>query len=326
MKLTILALILAAAPAFADTLTLRNGQVISGTYLGGTARQVQMQVGSQIRSFDTNTVLRIEFGSTAQAPPISSYPDDGRPTLRRRDETQAPTDDAASAPSDSGRPTLRRVTLSPPPSADTDTSSQPTLRRADTSSSDAGDSDRPVLHRMDGAGGDAPSAAAPAASSESDRPTLKRADSPAPVVAAASPAPAPSASPAPVLTAAAPASASAAPGSVEIPAGANLVVRLVDAVDSEKDKLGATFAATLDQPIQKAGQVVIAKGAAAVVKLGNSGESGTIALTVVSVTVNGRTLGVSTETLLRDSDNGGKRVRVPAGTVLSFALDSPMDL
>ena len=64
MKLAILAtIVLAAATAFADTITLKNGQSISGTYLGGTAREVQMQVGNQIRTFDTNTIAHIDFGA-----------------------------------------------------------------------------------------------------------------------------------------------------------------------------------------------------------------------------------------------------------------------
>ena len=301
MKLTILAVFLALAPAFADTITLRDGQVISGTYLGGTAREVQMRVGNQIRTFDANTIARIDFGATAQ--PASSYPDDGRPTLRRSDDVQPLPDDAASATTDSGRPVLRRATLSPPPSADTGEAGQPSVRQTGASS----DPNLPVLIRADNASASTPPPTS-APSADSDRPTLKRADT---------------ASPAPAPAAAAP-SVSPAPARVELPVGTKLTVRLVDPVDSDKDKGGKTFAATVDAPIQNAGTAVIPAGAETVVKLGDSGESGTIALNVVSVKVNGRVIGITTETLLRESDSG-KRVKVPTGTVLSFALDAPAD-
>ncbi len=298
VKLTILAVFLALAPAFADTITLRNGQVISGTYLGGTAREVQMRVGNQIRTFDANTIARIEFGASAQ--PASSYPDDGRPTLRRHDDSQPLPDDATSTTTDSDRPVLRRSTLSPPPSADNGGAGQSSARQTGAS-----DPNAPVLIHADRASG---STSAPTPTADSDRPTLKRPDT---------------ASPSPVPAAAAP-SVSPAPGRVELPVGTNLRVRLVDPVDSDKDKVGKTFAATLDAPIQKAGATVIPAGAEAVVKLGDSGEAGAIALNVVSVKVNGRVIGITTETLLRDSDSG-KRVKVATGTVLSFALDSPVD-
>ncbi len=320
VKLAIfITIVVAAATAFADTITLRNGQVISGTYLGGTARQVQIQVGNQIRTVDTNTIARIDFGGGAQVAPISSYPDDGRPTLRRRDDAQPSSDDSASTPPNSGRPTQPSVALWPPPSSDSEGSGQPTLSQSGSSSNSSG----PVLVRANRA-----SAAPPPTPTDSDRPTLKRADSatPAASTAPASASPAASATPASVSPApVSPASVTPKAGSLELPAGTNLTVRLVQPVDSEKDKVGATFSATIDAPVVKAGNTVIPKGAEALVKLGDSGESGTIALTVVSVNVNGRICAITTETLLRDSDSGGKRVKVPAGTVLSFALDAPAD-
>ncbi len=47
---------MAAAFLSADTLTLRSGETIQGTYLGGTARQVRMDLNGEIRTFDITQV------------------------------------------------------------------------------------------------------------------------------------------------------------------------------------------------------------------------------------------------------------------------------
>jgi hypothetical protein len=69
--LTLICSILAVATAgFGDTITLKNGQVVHGTYLGGTAREVRVDLGDQIQNFDVSDIERIEFrGPMAQAPP-----------------------------------------------------------------------------------------------------------------------------------------------------------------------------------------------------------------------------------------------------------------
>jgi hypothetical protein len=55
---------------FGDTITLKNGQVVNGTYLGGTARQVRVDMGDQIQTFEVSDIARIEFGGPPpQAPP-----------------------------------------------------------------------------------------------------------------------------------------------------------------------------------------------------------------------------------------------------------------
>ena len=42
--------------AYADTITLKNGRVISGTYLGGTARTVRVDDGVNVRTLDVSDV------------------------------------------------------------------------------------------------------------------------------------------------------------------------------------------------------------------------------------------------------------------------------
>jgi hypothetical protein len=73
-----------ASAAFADTVTLKDGRVIHGTYLGGSPRQVRLEVGDGIQSFDVSDIARIEFGHEAPPPPPPADPD--RPVMHRRDE------------------------------------------------------------------------------------------------------------------------------------------------------------------------------------------------------------------------------------------------
>ena len=47
----------------ADTLTLKDGRTINGTYLGGTSRQVRMEVGDGIQTFEIGRISGIQFGS-----------------------------------------------------------------------------------------------------------------------------------------------------------------------------------------------------------------------------------------------------------------------
>ena len=69
LKTAFLALACAAA-CRADTLTLRNGQVVQGTYMGGTARTVKMQVDDSIKTYDVTDIATLQF--TPPAPTASS--------------------------------------------------------------------------------------------------------------------------------------------------------------------------------------------------------------------------------------------------------------
>jgi hypothetical protein len=54
----------------ADTLTLRNGQVVQGTYMGGTARTIKIQVDDTIKTYDVTDVATLQF--TPPAPTAST--------------------------------------------------------------------------------------------------------------------------------------------------------------------------------------------------------------------------------------------------------------
>ena len=62
---------LTAGIAAADVITMRNGQTIYGTYIGGNARQIRLDVGGgQIQTFDIGQVQSISFGdSNSQSGP-----------------------------------------------------------------------------------------------------------------------------------------------------------------------------------------------------------------------------------------------------------------
>jgi len=80
-----------ATLGFADTITLRSGRVINGTYLGGTARTLRIDDGVNVQTLDISDVVRIEFNGGAIPAPRNSRMqqpgDDGRPTLRRADSS-----------------------------------------------------------------------------------------------------------------------------------------------------------------------------------------------------------------------------------------------
>ena len=261
---TVLVLALATA-ASADVITLKSGRVINGTYVGGTAHQVQIEVAGTVQTFDVADVYRIEFSGNAPAPV-----DPDRPALRRAPDS-----------ADSGRPTLRRA-----PDADAD-SGQPTLHRAPDAGADSG---QPTLHR------------APDADADSGQPTPRRSDS-GNTVAILKPGEEPSVSSRP----------SAAPAQIMLPEGTNFVVRMIDAVDSDKVTVGQNYSAALDEPVAIDGQTAIPRGADVVVKLVNAKDAGKftgraeLTLALWTVKVNGKEVDVNTQTITRQSDSRGQR-------------------
>jgi hypothetical protein len=75
MRYIVTALLLTVA-ASADTVTLRNGETIQGTYLGGTARQVRFEVGNQVRTLEIDRIQSLTFGDGG---PQGGYQGQGAP-------------------------------------------------------------------------------------------------------------------------------------------------------------------------------------------------------------------------------------------------------
>jgi hypothetical protein len=216
-----------ASAAFADTIVLKSGQLIHGTYLGGSPRQVRIEVRDQIQNFDVSDIVRIEFGS-APPPPPPSDPD--RPVMRRREEPPMPP--AAPEP--------------PTPPAAADATTPP--------------------------GGEM---------------------------------------------------------GITLKSGTNIVVRMIDAVDSETARPGQTFSGSLDEPITDANnQTLIPRGADVVLKLVDAQQSGTftgrseLTLNLQSINVNGRMVPINTQSISRTSDSRGAQTakRGGVGAVAGAAL------
>jgi hypothetical protein len=115
--------------------------------------------------------------------------------------------------------------------------------------------------------------------------------------------------------------------SLEVPGGTQVVVRLIDPVNSETDRLGQTYRASIDEDVIVNGQTVIPRGADAVASLIDAQKSGKIqgrtelTLDLRSVTVNGRAVNVSTTGVSQASNSRGARsAKVIGGTAAVGAI------
>jgi len=232
MRLIYAGIVLACASlGFADTITLKSGRVINGTYLGGTARTLRVDDGMNVQTLNISDVVRIEFGN--------------------------------------GAPSMERTTRN---------DDRPVLRRGNS------DDDRPVLRRSE---------------------NVMRPDDQAP----------PPPPPPPAMA------------NFTLPAGTNLTVRMIDAVDSETNRVGQTFRASLDQPVMLDGNTAIPRGTDAIVKLVDSQESGKLTgradlkLSLQSLSVGGRMVDINSQTVTQESSSRGARTaKVAGGTAALGAI------
>lgn len=100
-----------------------------------------------------------------------------------------------------------------------------------------------------------------------------------------------------------------AANNIEIPAGTQIAVRLIDAADSQQDSLGKTYRASVEQPVVVNGQTVIPRGSDAVAVLSDAQQSGKIqgktflTLALRSVSVNGKTYDLATSNVTKASSS-----------------------
>jgi hypothetical protein len=220
------ALTLAASMAWADTLELKNGSLIKGKFLGGTATEISFQVGSTVQKYNVADVVSLKFnsegGTSAPASPTqSSLPDDPVPQL----QTSLP-------------------------------------------------------------------------------------DGPAPV--------------APTQT---------NPAYVTIPAGTQIYVRTIDAIDSSSSLVGDRFQASLQEPLTLEGNVVVARDALVFGRLTQSKQSGTFAgrsqlrLELTGIVVNGKVVPVVTGEYEATGNSRGASTakRAVGGAVLGALIGAAAD-
>jgi len=110
--------------------------------------------------------------------------------------------------------------------------------------------------------------------------------------------------------------------------GTVLTVRMIDSVDSQRDRVGQTFRASLDEPVVDSnGNTLIRRGADVVVKLVDDQQSGKLAgrtvltLDLVSLDVNGRSVDIDTEAVTEKSGSRTARSgKVIGGTAALGAI------
>ena len=87
---------------------------------------------------------------------------------------------------------------------------------------------------------------------------------------------------------------------ITLPAGTRIMVRTIDAIDSDKSRVGDRFTATLDQPLYANDLLVASRGAEVYGRLEEVKQSGQFAgrselrLALTSMTINGQTVALST--------------------------------
>ncbi|HEY4085016.1 MAG TPA: hypothetical protein VGM43_03720 [Bryobacteraceae bacterium] len=119
-----------ATIASADNLYLRDGQTVTGTFLGGSARQVRIEVNGQIRTYDVGLIQSLTF----DAPPPEPQPDRfsaAPPPPSRPYEPPAPM-----SPPPTPEPAPRSASVSAPHGANIPADTEITIRMVDSVNSE----------------------------------------------------------------------------------------------------------------------------------------------------------------------------------------------
>jgi hypothetical protein len=116
-------------------------------------------------------------------------------------------------------------------------------------------------------------------------------------------------------------------GSLAVPEGSIITLRMIDAVDSNATNVGDTYRASLDEPIVLNGRTIAPKGADATVRVARVDQSGVIsgreeiALVLNDITVNGRKYTAETEHAEVAAKSRSKEsVKIIGGTAVVGAI------
>jgi hypothetical protein len=107
----------------------------------------------------------------------------------------------------------------------------------------------------------------------------------------------------------------------EIPRGTEISARLIDGIDSEINKVGDEFEASLEDPIVLGNDVVVQKGARAKVRLVEAKDSGKfkgrteLTLQLMSIVSEGKTIAIETSDVQQASGSRGARTAKSAAAV-----------
>ena len=120
-----------------------------------------------------------------------------------------------------------------------------------------------------------------------------------------------------------PTSSNAASTGFTIPTGSKITIRMIDSINSETNKVGQTFVATLDEPLMQGGLEVVPRGADVRGRIANINEAGRIAgsaqlgLELTQIVVNGIQYSLQTSEYAEKAEGRGgetaKRAGIGAG-------------
>jgi hypothetical protein len=254
-----------AGAAVADTLELKDGRVLQGRYLGGTAAVLRFEVKGEVQTFNVADAVALTFtgnAGTTSAPIPTPSP--------------AP---APSVPPAPDNPPQGAPAVAPPPD----------------------DSQPPVTSQ------DVPPPAAPT-------PASSMAAAPAPGVA-------------PAASAAKVQDPAAQYGEITIPSGQALLVRMIDGVDSSKNRVGDVFHASLETDLYVNNALVARKGADVYGRLAEAKEAGhfsgaaELQLELTRMMIDGRDYPlVSSDYSLKGNGRGGDTAKKVGGGAVFGAI------
>ena len=116
-----------------------------------------------------------------------------------------------------------------------------------------------------------------------------------------------------------PTSSNAANTGWTIPTGSKIVIRMIDSVNSERNKIGEQFIAILDEPVTDGGVEIIPKGADVRGRIANVNEAGRIAgsaqlgLELTQIVVNGIPYSITTSEYQEVGEGRGTQTAKRAG-------------
>ena len=282
-------LCLPALSAFADTLELKNGSLIQGTFISASAAQISFRVGPRLQHYAIAEVTSVKFDPDL----IGSAHYGSNPRSSGRSYPNAPFN-SASAP-------------------------------------------RPANYPQD-----------PLPNNAAVQPQTNNYPAPQPVNNASAQ---PQVNSTPVGVG----------NEINVPAGTRLTIRMVDGIDSGRNRVGERFAAMLDQPLYVNNVLVAAKGTSVYGRFEEAKQTGQLTgkaelrLALNGIVVNGQNYPLSTgdyelsgksrsntatragggiasagggvgSAMVAPIATKGDQIHVPSETLLDFALDQPVTL
>jgi len=253
--------------AVADTLELKDGRVLNGTYAGGTRYDVRFVIDGQEQLYPIGDVAAISFGTTA--PSASNSAPSGAQPASSSAKPATPAAPGAAQASASNSVTQSATSTEPAVSSPQPATQGATEEKAST-----------VQQR---------SSTSPAGSAQSASPQQEPTTSSGPVLVPRPAAQKAAATPQPQ------------PGQmVEVPAGTNLVVRMIDGLDSSKNQVGDRFRASLAQDLIVNGAVVAPDGTDVFGRLADDKEAskftgkGELKIELTDISINNQSFPITT--------------------------------